>query len=153
MSGDAVTLREITAETVRAICELSTSEAQRAFVAPNAVSIAQAYFDRRAEFRAVYAGEEPVGFVMWRPTEEERTAFVWRLMVDHRYQARGYGREALRLTERELADRGFDVVRLTCSPAAHGPRGFYLGLGFTDTGDRNAVGELIVERPIAPERG
>lgn len=66
----AVTLREITAATVRAICALQTSEEQRRFVAPNAVSIAQAYFESRATFRAVYAEELPVGFspcFCWSP--------------------------------------------------------------------------------------
>ena len=59
--ADEVTLREITAETVRAICNLDVAPEQRGYVAPNAVSIAQAHFQPRAWFRAVYAAETPVG--------------------------------------------------------------------------------------------
>ena len=59
-----VTLKEITADTVRTICNLSVREDQKKFVAPNAVSIAQAYFSEYAWFRAIYADETPIGFVM-----------------------------------------------------------------------------------------
>jgi diamine N-acetyltransferase len=38
-------LLEATADTVRAICALQTTEEQKRFVAPNALSIAQAYFE------------------------------------------------------------------------------------------------------------
>ena len=61
-----VSLLEVTADTVRAICALQTTEEQKRFVAPNALSIAQAYFEATASFRAIYAGETPVGFLMWR---------------------------------------------------------------------------------------
>ena len=60
-SQSIVTLREIDADTVRTICELSVSDDQRKFVAPNAVSIAQAHFSECAWFRAVYADASPVG--------------------------------------------------------------------------------------------
>ncbi|MGM0688729.1 MAG: hypothetical protein ACQESO_04005 [Bacillota bacterium] len=61
-----IILREITADRVRQICNLSDtlSSWQRKMVAVNAVSIAQAYFCDKAWFRAIYAGEEPIGFVM-----------------------------------------------------------------------------------------
>ena len=39
-----VTLREVVKEKVRDICRLQVTEGQRKFVAPNAVSIAQAHF-------------------------------------------------------------------------------------------------------------
>ena len=87
-----VTLREINAQTVRAVCALKTKRAQKGFVAPNAWSIAQAYFEPAAQFRAVHAGDTLVGFVMWRPTYEEGTCFLWRFMIAGPYQRKGYGR-------------------------------------------------------------
>ena len=59
-----VTLREVTGDTVRAVCRLQVGPGQERFVASNAISIAEAYFEPKAWFRAIYAGEEPVGFVM-----------------------------------------------------------------------------------------
>ena len=61
-----VSLREVTAETVTQVCRLSGTlkPPKSNFVASNAVSIAQAHFSETAWFRAVYADETPVGFVM-----------------------------------------------------------------------------------------
>jgi diamine N-acetyltransferase len=59
-----VTLREITSDTVRAVTALSVAEPQRAFVAPNAVSLAEALFASEAWYRAIYHAEELAGFVM-----------------------------------------------------------------------------------------
>ena len=50
---------KVTQETVRAICDLVVAPEQREFVAPNAHSIAEAYFEPKAWFRAVYAGDMP----------------------------------------------------------------------------------------------
>ena len=59
-----VSLREMTAQTVRDICDLSVALGQERFVAPNSVSIAEAYFSEKAWFRAIYADETPVGFLI-----------------------------------------------------------------------------------------
>jgi ribosomal protein S18 acetylase RimI-like enzyme len=90
-----ITLREITAATVRVICALETREEQKPFVAPNALSIAQAYFEPRAIFRAVYADEVPVGFVIWKPTDETEVAYLWRFMIDHNHQKMGHAKQAI----------------------------------------------------------
>ena len=51
------------------------SEHQKQFVAPNAVSIAQAYFSKEAWFRAIYADDTAIGFVMLCLGT---VAFLWR---------------------------------------------------------------------------
>ena len=71
---------------------------QEQFVAPNSVSIAQAYFAReRAWFRAIYADETPVGFLMLEDNPYKSEYFLWRLMIDGRFQRMGFGRRALAL--------------------------------------------------------
>ena len=85
--GAKVTLREVTRDTVREICNLRVGPEQQGFVAPNAISIAQAYFDReRAWFRAVFADETPVGFVMLSDDPKKPEYYLWRFMIDARYQ-------------------------------------------------------------------
>jgi diamine N-acetyltransferase len=56
-----ISLREVTAETAREIMRLEVNDAQKHFVAPNSVSIAQAYFEPKAWFRAIYADDTPGG--------------------------------------------------------------------------------------------
>ena len=97
MTTNQVTLREVTAETVRAICRLSVREDQRGFVASNAVSIAQAHFSDHAWFRAIYSGDTPVGFAMIEDRPEKTEYFLWRFMIDAEHQGQGVGRMAVEL--------------------------------------------------------
>lgn len=142
---EAVTLRELTGETVRAICDLEVAPEQRGYVAPNAVSIAQAYFEPKAWFRAVYAGETPVGFVMLELDTAAREYFLWRFMIAAEHQRRGYGRQALDLVVDHVR-RLPGATKLVSSfvPGEHGPRGFYLGYGFVETGEVHG-GERVIE--------
>jgi len=131
-----VTLREITRETVRAICRLEVAPEQRAFVAPNAVSIAQAYFEPKAWFRAVYADEEPVGFAMLYEDPEKPEYFLWRFMVAAEHQGKRYGRQALDLVvDRVRGLPGATELRTSYVPGEAGPREFYLRYGFEETGE------------------
>ena len=134
--ADEVTLREITAETVQAICNLDVAPEQRGYVAPNAVSIAQAHFQPRAWFRAVYAAETAVGLVMLDIDPESEEYFLWRFMIAADQQGRGYGRLALDLVV-EHVRRLPGATRLVSSygPGEHGPRDFYLRYGFVENGE------------------
>jgi len=83
-----VELRQITSETVRAICELDVAADQRSFVAPNAVSIAKAHFTPEHWMRAIYADGQPVGFVLTFD-EASEDYFLWRFMIAEGHQRRG----------------------------------------------------------------
>jgi diamine N-acetyltransferase len=102
-NATVVTLGEVTAESVRAVTNLRVAPEQEGYVASNAVSIAQAYFHREAWFRAVYAEDVLVGFVMLRDNtlldaDGRRSEIsLWRFMIDQRFQKLGYGRRALEL--------------------------------------------------------
>lgn len=140
--GSKVSLREITADTVRSITQLSVAEEQRRNVATNAESIAQAYFHPEAWFRGIYANDMPVGFVML----EDRTDLsdadpnepicLWRFMIDQRFQGFGYGRQALDLIVEHVRERTKLGYMLTsCVEGPHSPKEFYLKFGFFPTGE------------------
>ena len=91
-TGATVSLREVTKDNLRDVLRLKVAPEQERFVASNAVSIAQAYFDRDAAwFRAVYAGDTPVGFVMLEVNPAKAEYFLWRFMIDQRFQKLGFG--------------------------------------------------------------
>jgi len=58
-----VTLHEVTARNLKAVLSLDVAESQGKFVASNAKSIAEAHFHPEAWFRAIYVGDQPVGFL------------------------------------------------------------------------------------------
>lgn len=130
-----VSLREITRDTVRTICDLHVSEIQKRFVAANAVSIAEAHFTKEAWFRAIYAGEVPVGFVMLWENPSEGRHYLWRFMIDEKSQGRGYGRRALDLIiQRIRQNPNAKELRLTYCKGEGSPHQFYEKMRFADTG-------------------
>ncbi len=140
-----VSLREVTADSVRIICRLEVSEEQKHFVAPNAVSITQAYFEPKAWFHAIYADENPVGFLMLYDDPDEPHYFLWRYMIDARYQKLGFGKRAMDLLLEHVRTRpGARELILSCHPGEEGPEPFYRHYGFTRTG--NWLGDEVEMR-------
>ena len=156
MSIDAkqVSLREITSQTVRAVTNLSVAESQNGFVAPNAVSLAQALFAPAAWYRAIYCVEKLVGFVMLKdesletPPPEKPAIGVWRFMIDASFQGQGIGRAALlQVIAHVRAKETFETLQLSYVPGPGCPEPFYLGLGFRHTG-KSYQEEVVLELPL-----
>src|SRR4029077_8148117 len=149
-----VFLQKITFATVRDILALDVAERQRGYVARNCVSIAEAHFNRGAWFRAVYSDETPVGFIMLLDPSVPGAVsqgplppgaiLLWRFMIDHRYQRRGYARRALDLACSHFRNLP-GVTHLISSyvPGDDGPELFYLRHGFQKTGRFRAQGREI----------
>jgi diamine N-acetyltransferase len=144
-----VTLREITKETLRDILNLKVAKHQEQFVASNAVSIAQAHFEPEAAwFRAIYANEIPVGFLMLDDDPANEEYFLWRFMIDARFQGRGFGKRALELLIEHVKTRpGAKALFTSCVPSEGSPCPFYEKMGFVYTGDVDE-GELVMRRDL-----
>ena len=138
-----VSLREVTKDNLRAVLGLKVAEDQERFVASNAVSIAQAHFTKEAWFRAVCTGDAPVGFVMLHVDEEKQSHYLWRFMIDGRYQGRWYGRRALELVIEHVCGLGATELTLSYQPGEGSPEGFYRKCGFEHTGEEDE-GELVM---------
>ena len=147
-----VALREVTAGTVRDVCRLAVTTDQASYVAPNAISIAQAYFEPAAWFRAVCVGDEPVGFAMLydptrvpAPDDGPGVCWLWRFMIDARQQRHGYGDAAMALLIAHVrALPGVHTFRLSFVPGAGSPRDFYARHGFRETGSVDGD-EIVME--------
>lgn len=143
--GGVVTLREVTNDNVRAVSILQVAPSQRGFVAPNAVSFAEAMFQPKAWFRAVVVDDVPVGFVMLSIDQVEPEYYLWRYMIDERYQGRGYGRAALaQVVDHVRTLPGATELLVSWVPEPGGPEPFYRGLGFEPTGEVD--GDEVVAR-------
>lgn len=145
-----VALAEVTKKNLGKVLDLTLAPGQENFVAPNAFSVAQAYFEKTARFHAIEAGGEFVGFVQYidpslsdlEPSEKEMTAkereemYLWRYMIDARFQKCGYGRKALDLLCDHARTRpGIKRIRASFVDAPGGPEDFYMKYGFKKTGN------------------
>jgi len=149
----AITLRELTRDTWEECVDLDVTEDQRNFVSSNLVSLAEAHFYPGTVCRAVYADEVMVGFVMYGPDAEyapdEQGAYAFvRLMIDQRYQGKGYGRAAFaavidaikNIPESRVLYTSYDLEN---TRAGH----LYESMGFQQT-KRVLDGEIIVALPL-----
>lgn len=145
-----VTLREITAQTVRQITRLSVSADQQRFVASNAVSLAEALFNEEAWFRAIYVDTTPAGFVMLydeslrgsKPAEPK--IGLWRFMIDAGFQRQGVGRAALtEVIAHVRGKRVFSSLQTSYVPGPGCPEPFYRRFGFEPTGEVDD-GEIVL---------
>ncbi|MBI9101907.1 MAG: GNAT family N-acetyltransferase [Spirochaetales bacterium] len=91
-----ISLQEITEDTLSEILNLEVTEQQKRFIASNEKSIAQAHFSNYSWFRAIYADNTPVGFVMLYLEPEKPVYEIWRFMIDEKHQRKGYGKEAMK---------------------------------------------------------
>ena len=145
--SESVTLRAITCDNLHAVLELSVADHQlETYPRSNAYSIAEAHYpadDDAVWLRAIYAGETPVGLILTSEAEDKGEYFLWRLMVDHRFQNRGYGRRAVELlVERILRNdnaKGLTTSHLRVDSNAGR---FYEQLGFEYTGKRIGAHDL-----------
>ncbi|SHG79360.1 GNAT family N-acetyltransferase [Streptoalloteichus hindustanus] len=137
-----VTLRRVTALNVPEVCALSRtlSERQRYMVADNGTSLAEGFCSQNSWFRAVYADETPVGFVMlhygadWDDGIDCEGAYLWRLMIATPFQGMGFARRTLDYVAREVRARGYRELFTSYVDAEDGPEKFYERLGFVRTG-------------------
>ncbi|WP_202036457.1 GNAT family N-acetyltransferase [Streptomyces mexicanus] len=155
MRSPGVHLREVTDGNRDAVRALRVRRDQRQFVASVSLSLKQAAKkpETRPWYRAVYEGEEPVGFVMlmWRPPAGpfQGRHFLWRFLIDKRYQRRGIGRAALtQLAALVRADGGTELLT-SYEPGDGEPWPFYRKFGFEATGE-TYDGEIVLRLALPP---
>ncbi len=148
----AFEVREVGKDDLRALIKLNVNPSQTAFVAPNAVSLAQAAYEPLGRPLGLYARGEAVGFLLLFDARLDQEAprnelYVWRLMVDRAQQRKGFGRQAMRWTFDEARRLGFEAVGLSHVQGNDEAAAFYLSLGFAYTGKVDD-GELEMRRVL-----
>ncbi|WP_425245832.1 GNAT family N-acetyltransferase [Streptomyces sp. NEAU-NA10] len=154
-SGTSLRLEEITRANVEAALAIRVRPEQEFAVSPVVKSLAEAYVHPGVAWpRLIVDGERPVGFLMafldidWNLDGTLFRSGLWRLNIAAGEQGRGYGRFAVESVATEIRRRGGKELYVTWHPGEHGPEGFYLGLGFRDTGERSegeTVGMLALD--------
>ena len=144
-----ISLQPITSTNWATCIELrpTAEQQEHGWVAPNVLSLAQAYAERWWIPTAVYRHQTMVGFILygcWPSTpiapeygrREPSVHHVLRLMIDQRYQGQGYGYAAMQLLitqlrslpEARVVEINYDADNLVAAR-------LYSRLGFQLTGE------------------
>lgn len=132
-----ISLREVTKDNWLDVINLQISKQQQDYVAQNAESIAESHFYDHYVNRAIYRGEEVVGFLQYYQELEEGLPdefYIAQFMVDLKLQGQGIGTEATRLAIAEISQiPECKIISILYMPGHHAMRDFYARFGFVVT--------------------
>ena len=145
-----ITLRDITGDNYFQVLDLKISPEQEAakFVAPVVRSLADAWYYREEGItypKAIYAKEDLVGFIMYDLDPESQQVFIWRFLIDQRYQGKGYGRQTIE-TVLAMAKEQTQMTKVVADyvDGNEPMKKILLGLGFEETGFDPDINEHIM---------
>ncbi|MCR8845645.1 GNAT family N-acetyltransferase [Paenibacillus sp. SC116] len=138
-----IELKEINRSNFFEVIKLSVADEQKDFVATNLFSLAQAKAFPECVCLAIYNDDVLVGFTMYCIDEEDHEYWIYRLMIDTKYQLKGYGKAAMEmLIERIKEDRQHRVIYISFEPENDRAKQLYERLGFVEDG-RVIEGEVV----------
>lgn len=153
---ETITLEKISYKNyIKVIWGLKVKPKQKHFVASNMGSLAEAYVavtnGGSALPFAICRNKKPIGFLMlayganddecWDDEDPEflemakKSYCIWRLMIDKRYQGKGYGRKAMELALdyiRSWPCGKADIVWLSYEPENEVAKNLYASFGFVE---------------------
>ena len=151
-----VELRDIATDEERAAAvRLRVAPGQEEFVGSVEESLVEAeeYPEAVARYWAVYDGDSIVGFTMISDGVSDAALagdpnligpyYLWRLLIDERYQRRGYGTAALDAVVEHVRARGGRELMTSYTAGEGSPGPFYARYGFAET-DRFVEGERVL---------
>ena len=145
-----VSLRPLSESNREAVEALRVSPSQEQFVSSVEESLREAaeHPSAHAIYWAVHADETPVGFVMIAD-EVDRPEYIpqylWKLLIDERYQRQGFGTATLDLIVAYFRSRaGVDSMSTSAGQGDGSPIAFYERYGFVNTGEIRFDDEILL---------
>lgn len=106
------------------------------FVASNAYSILQSFYEDDWIIKAIEHKGELIGFAMYGYCEERNFYELCRFMIDRKYQGQGYGTQALSLIVEEMKNKyDCNEIYLSTEPENARAKHVYEKFGFVSTGE------------------
>jgi diamine N-acetyltransferase len=129
-----IVLIPITVQNWEAAASLELEPHQQDFIRSNAWSIAESHFHPELKPFGIYRGGTMVGFLMYGSAWEDGQVWLFRFMIDKKYQGQGLGKQALERVLRKLRDEGYPEVNIGWDPENDVAERLYLNAGFEPTG-------------------
>jgi len=152
-------LKKINRKNVGEILKLEVFDNQKRFVAPNNISIIEAYLaitENNDVFTfGIYNDDAPVGFLMigfdvnsddeGAPKIAKGNYNIWRFMIDKKFQGKGFGKKAMNLALEFINTFPCGIAKycwLSYESDNDVARQLYQSVGFLETDEKD--GEEIV---------
>jgi diamine N-acetyltransferase len=145
-------LEEVNKDNLFKVIDLwnTLDDSEKQSVAPNVVSIAQAYVNQDIAWpRVIYLDDEPIGFVMVALKDEDiieedqPSYFLWRFMIAKPFQGNGYGKKVLDIIYSMCKENQMKYLYVSCHMHAPMPYQFYIKYGFVDTHEMEDDEEIL----------
>lgn len=128
--------KEITKENWEECIELKVSKEQENFLASNDYSLLEANYSEGLYPLAIYDDETMVGFLMYEKDDVAKDMGMCRLMIDIKYQNKGYGKAAIvKLLEFIREKYGSTPFYTSFEPENIVAEKLYQSIGFRETGE------------------
>ena len=153
-------LEYVTTDNFYPLMCLSVDAGQEDFVAPNEYSLAEAYAvlaaGRYVLPLGIYEADVPVGFAMIghnsfvnedQPAAYRDSYYLWRFMIDRRYQGRGLGKAAAALVLeliRSFPDGAAERCCVSYEPQNTAAKNLYASFGFRPSGEMDDDEEIAI---------
>ena len=143
-----ITLQVINKTNWKECIQLKPKQEQEHFIASNLYSIAEVQFLDGFVTRGIYDDQQLIGFTMFGLDSDDGNYWIYRFMIDGRYQGRGHGTTALQhvIDHIRLQEDRTDVLMIGYEPHNEQARRLYTKLGFVELGIMPwSMGEVVAK--------
>ena len=151
-----ITLKDITINNWKECIALKTEEYKEypplqyeRFIASNCFSLAQSKFEPLLKTKAIYVDNIMVGFTMYGFNVKNNFYEIYRIMIDYRFQKKGYGKEALKIILKELKDinKCYEIY-ISIHPKNSIALQLYSSFGFKEIKNNIYPGEILMIKKL-----
>ncbi|MDN4081920.1 GNAT family N-acetyltransferase [Paenibacillus polymyxa] len=145
-----ITLKAVDKSNWEECAELQPSPEQQRFMVSNLYSIAECQFLDGFLSRAIYNNDVLIGFTMFGLDPDDGNYWIYRFMIDERFQGQGHGYHAMLLVIDEIrkASNRTDMIMIGYKPDNEIARKLYRKSGFREEGI-SPWGEMLAKYSFA----
>ncbi|PFM41487.1 spermidine acetyltransferase [Bacillus cereus] len=129
---------------------LSVNKEQQTFIASNLYSIAEVQFLDNFYAKGIYLDEKMIGFTMFGIDSDDNNYWIYRLMIDEKFQGKGIGKQAIYLVIDEIKRNNYtniSLIMIGYAPENLTAKFVYKKAGFIET-ELSPWGEQLAKYPL-----
>ena len=129
-------LEKVDGSNYRSFIKLKVKDEQKRFVANNSNILAKAYaYYNDSTVYGIYNDDSAVGLAFAREYADDNFYIFDQLMIDEKYQGKGYGKKATELILKDLKDKNkYNKILLCYVEGDETAKNLYSSFGFEHTG-------------------